>query len=132
MVDAVWSFHQNDTILYLCLHTDINVLCIFSYYACLFDSATYQRSAFKKTAVAWYSSVDPVFLLLICILYISLVGTDTGSMLGHAHLSLMIVLGLSTAFVPITYITFLMLHWIYSQRQWGLEILKNITIILCK
>ena len=72
---------------------------------------------FKKTAVAWYSSVDPVFLLLICILYISVVGTDTGNMLGHANLSLMIVLVLLTAFVPIAYITFLMLHWIYSQRR---------------
>ena len=72
---------------------------------------------FKKTAVAWYSSVDPVFLLLICISYISVVGSITGSMLGHAHLSIMIVLGLLTAFVPIAYITFLMLHWIYSQRR---------------
>ena len=80
---------------------------------------------FKRTTVAWYSSVDPVFLLLICIMYISVVGTNTESMLEHTYLSVMVILGLLTAFVPIAYITFLIMHWIYSQRRWGLVILKR-------
>ena len=81
---------------------------------------------FKKTTVAWYSSIDPVFLFLICVMYMSVVGTNTESMLEHTYLSIMVTLGLLTAFVPIAYITFLIMHWIYSQRRWELVILKNV------
>ena len=84
---------------------------------------------FKETTVAWYSSVDPIFLLLICMMYVSVVGTNIESMLEHTYLSVMVVLGLLTAFIPMIYIMFLMLHWIYSQRRWGLELLKNVVIL---
>ena len=61
---------------------------------------------FKKTAVSWYSSIDPVFLLILCIMYTSIVGSDIG---GHAHLSEMIVLVFLAAFIPVIYIMFLTL-----------------------
>ena len=38
---------------------------------------------FKKIAIVWYSSIDLVFLLLLCILYTSVVGTVIGSMFGN-------------------------------------------------
>ena len=66
---------------------------------------------FKKTAVTWYTSIDPVFLLLTSVIYTSVIGTDVGSMLEHAYLSAMVILGL---LMMIIYITFLLLHWIYS------------------
>ena len=68
---------------------------------------------FKRTIVSWYSSVDPVFLLLIqCIMYTSFIGTNIESMRKHTYLSVMVLLGLLTAAIPIVYIMFLMLHWI--------------------
>ena len=83
---------------------------------------------FKRTTVSWYSSVDPVFLLLICIMYTSVIGTNIESVQEHTYLSVMVLVGLMTTVIPIVYIMFLMLHWIYSQRRWGLEFLKNVTI----
>ena len=77
---------------------------------------------FKRTTVSWYSSVDPVFLLLICIMYTSVIGTNIESMQEHTYLSVMVLVGLMTTVIPIVYIMFLMLHWIYSQRRWGLEL----------
>ena len=55
---------------------------------------------FKRTAVSWYSSVDPIFLLLICIMYTSIFGSNIESTLEHTYLSLMVLLGLLTAFFP--------------------------------
>ena len=83
---------------------------------------------FKITAVSWYTSVDPIFLTLICVFYTSVVGTNVGSLLDHRYISVMVVLGLLTVFVPIAYIVFLMLHWTYSQKRWGMDILKNVAI----
>ena len=64
-------------------------------------------------------------------MYVSVVGTNIESMLEHTYLSVMVVLGLlfMTAFIPMINIMFLMLYWIYSQRRWGLKLLKNVVIL---
>ena len=78
---------------------------------------------FKSTAVSWYTSVDPIFLILICVFYTSVVGSSIGSLLDHRYISVMVVLGLLTVFVAIVCIVFLMLHWTYSQKRWGVSVL---------
>ena len=132
LVCTVWSFHQARSIFtYAFTLTSMYFL-----YVLIILSLTVLHinvQLFKKTTVAWYSSVtvDPVLLLLICMMYVSVVGTNIESMLEYTYLSVMVVLGLlfMTAFIPMIYIMFLMLYWIYSQRRWGLKLLKNVVIL---
>ena len=80
---------------------------------------------FKKTVV-YHQSTDSAFITLIIIFYISILGVNIGSMEGHAFLPIMNILTMLSPFMTITYILYIVIHWMYSQRRCGGQFVRRV------
>ena len=72
---------------------------------------------FKKASVR-YPSTDPIFHVLLSLVYVALLGRSITTTLGNKYSTIMTALGLSSAIVPIFYITFFIGTWLLSKRKW--------------
>ena len=72
---------------------------------------------FKKTIMVQYPSTDLAFLVLVSIFYTAILGINIGSMEARPYLSAMNILAISSPFITILYIVYIIFNWIFSQSR---------------
>ena len=81
-----------------------------------------------KTSVAHYTTIDVSFLILLSLFYESVLGINISY--GRRHLYSFCILAFVSSVIPIIYIAFIALHWIYSRRKWGGMLLMRVRALL--
>ena len=79
-----------------------------------------------KEAVEHYSRIDAFFMIFLSILYISLLGINVVDIQAHSYKVSFLAMSTLATIVPVIYISVITLHWIYSRRRWGKELLLSI------
>ena len=73
---------------------------------------------FKKASVH-YPSTDPIFMVLLSLVYVALLGRATAeNSESHELYNLMTTLALASAITPIFYTCFFIGIWLFSRRNW--------------
>ena len=89
---------------------------------------------FKEVTVH-YTSTDPQFMILLSLCFIATLGMEVASIEYFVYTLGMFVIALSSAFVPIIYITFLIVSWIVSKRKCGQHFIwwlnVSYSLVLC-
>ena len=70
-----------------------------------------------KMNASRYPSTDPMFLIFLCLFYITLAGRSLASTHGYAALMVFTFLAFSSALVSLVYIKFLIFSWFISKRK---------------
>ena len=72
-----------------------------------------------KASVVHYTTIDASFLILFAVIYTTFIGDDITAYNGLRFRLVLYTLGFISCVIPIIYISFIVLHWIYSRRKWG-------------
>ena len=71
-----------------------------------------------KMVAVHYPSTDSIFLVLLSLTYVILLGSDVASLVKSSYITAITLFGLlSSALVPIVYITYLIGFWLVSKRR---------------
>ena len=76
-----------------------------------------------------YPSTDSIFFILLSLTFLAVIGRDNSGTENYFYSTIMSVITFSAAFVPIFYITFLIISWMVSRRNWINWLIKKLTII---
>ena len=79
-----------------------------------------------KEAVKHYTVIDAFFLIFLSILYVSLLGVNVVDIQANGFKISFLVMSTLATIVPVIYISVIALHWIYSRRKCGKQLLLNI------
>ena len=82
---------------------------------------------FKKH-VSSYLLTDSVFLVVFSLFYISILGSNIGSMEDHVYLPVIDVFLVLSPFVTIIYVLYIILDWMFSQRRCGRELFRTMIL----
>ena len=86
-----------------------------------------------KHTVAHYNTIDVSFLLLLSLFYVTIVGINITASNGKRFVDILDGLAIISCTIPIIYVNFIALHWIYSRWKWGRMFITRIsTTIKCK
>ena len=85
-----------------------------------------------KEAVKHYTVIDAFFMILLSTLYVSFLGVNVVDIQARKFKMSFLLLSMFAATVPVIYISVVTLHWIYSRRRWGKQLLLSIKVRLCK
>ena len=83
-----------------------------------------------KVPIAHNTTIDVSFLVLLSLLYISILGINIDASKGQQYLVIFFALAVISGLIPIVYITFIALHWMYSKRKCGGMILARVRVLL--
>ena len=72
-----------------------------------------------KTSVSHYTVIDASFLILLCLFFTSINGNNVTSNNGQRYLNIFNGLSTVTCIIPIIYVIFIVLHWMYSRWTFG-------------
>ena len=79
-----------------------------------------------KEVVKHYTVIDAFFMIFLSIFYVSLLGVNVADIQANHYKISFLIMSALVAIVPVIYISVIALHWIYSQRKWGKQLLLNI------
>ena len=83
-----------------------------------------------KSSVSHYTTIDITFLTLLVLHYISIVGVIIIVLKEHQYLHLIFMLTFFSCFIPIIYLVFITLQWIYLKRKWSGRFLTRVKTLL--
>ena len=114
---------------HLCSNIIFNGLCLYHYHASLHDNFINKLFDPYKDNVKHYTVIDAFFIILLSVFYISFLGTNIVDVQAHmySYKISFIAISLLAVAVAIIYISVITLHWIYSRRRWGKQLLVNTT-----
>ena len=78
-----------------------------------------------KRSVSHYTVIDASFLILLSLFYVSLAANNVTTLKGNKYLNASNGLAVVACVVPIIYIVSIDLHWIYSRRKGGKNLLRR-------
>ena len=81
----------------------------------------------NKTSVSHYTVIDASFLILFCLFFASINGNNVTSNNGQRYLTFFNRLSIVICIIPIIYIIFIVLYWMYSRWIFG----KTMLIRMC-
>ncbi len=81
-----------------------------------------------KEAFKHYTIIDAFFMIFLSILYLSFLGINVVDIQAHSYKVTFFVMSMLATIVPVIYISAITLHWIYSRRRWGKQLLSNIKL----
>ena len=83
-----------------------------------------------KISVSQYTTIDASFLILLSLFYVSLIGNNVATYNGKQFLSAFNDLAVVSCVIPIIYVVSIALHWIYSRRKWGRDVLRRMKMFM--
>ena len=83
-----------------------------------------------KSSVSHYTTIDITFLTLLVLHYISIVGVIIVVLKEYQYLHLIFMLTFFSCFIPIIYLVFITLQWIYLKRKWSGRFLTRVKTLL--
>ena len=83
-----------------------------------------------KSSVSHYTTIDITFLTLLVLHYISIVEVNIVVLKEHQYLHLIFMLTFFSCFIPIIYLVFITLQWIYLKRKWSGRFLTRVKTLL--
>ena len=79
-----------------------------------------------KEVVKHYTVIDAFFMIFLSILYISILGVNVVDIQAKNYKISFLIMSILATIVPVIYISVIALHWIYSRRKWGKQLLLSI------
>ena len=79
-----------------------------------------------KEVVKHYTVIDAFFIIFLSIIYISFLGINVVDIQAHEYKISFLALSVLATIVPIIYVSVITLHWIYSRKRWGKQLLLSI------
>jgi hypothetical protein len=79
-----------------------------------------------KESFKHYTIIDAFFMIFLSILYLSFLGINVVDIQAHSYKATFLVMSMLATIVPVIYISAITLHWIYSRRRWGKQLLLSI------
>ena len=79
-----------------------------------------------KEAFKHFTRIDAFFMIFLSILYISFLGINIVDIQARSFKVSFFVMSTLASVVPVIYISAITLHWIYSRRRWGKQLLLSI------
>ena len=79
-----------------------------------------------KEVVNYYTKINLFYILLLVIVYTSIAGIDIAEIKDIRFYKPFIVLTTVFVVTPLFYISFITIHWLYTQRKWGKDFIVNI------
>ena len=79
-----------------------------------------------KSSVSHYTIIDITFLILLVLHYISILGADIIVLKDQHYLYLIYILAFFSCFIPIIYLVFITLQWMYLKRKWSGRFLTRV------
>lgn len=73
-------------------------------------------NVFKKMAI-YYPSMDLTFMIMLALLYVSIIGVNIASIIGHNYLPILLILVMVSPFLTFLYILYIIFEWLISQRK---------------
>ena len=83
-----------------------------------------------KSLVSHYTTIDITFLILLSLHYTSIIGVNITALKGQQYLYLIFILAFLSGFIPIIYLIFITLQWMYLRRKWSGRILTRVRTML--
>ena len=84
-----------------------------------------------KTSVSHYTVIDASFLILLSLFFTTINGNSVSSFRNQYYLNIFYGLATVTCIIPIIYVIFIVLHWMYSRWMFGKTVLMKIHNTLC-
>ena len=78
-----------------------------------------------KTSTSHYTAINAIFVLLISLLYVSLTGMIKADINMPRLSKCFAFVALISAILPLLYISVIILHWMYSHRKFGLQLIQQ-------
>ena len=82
-----------------------------------------------KSLVSYYTNIDITFLILLSLHYTSIIGVNITVLKGQ-YLYAIFILAFLSGFIPIIYLIFITLQWIYLRRKWSGRFLTRMRTML--
>ena len=82
-----------------------------------------------KSSVSHYTTIDVTFLILLLLHYLAILGINIVILEGQ-HLYLIYTLAFVSGFIPIIYLIFITMQWMYFKRKWSGRFLTRVRILL--
>ena len=83
-----------------------------------------------KSSVSHYTTIDITFLILLSLHYTSIIGVNITALKGQQYLYLIFILAFLSGFIPIIYLIFITLQWMYLRRKWSGRFLTKVRTML--
>ena len=83
-----------------------------------------------KFSVSHYTAIDITFLILLLLHYMSIIGLHIIILKGQQYLYLMYILAFFSCFIPVIYLIFITLQWMYLKRKWSGRFLMRVRTLL--
>ena len=83
-----------------------------------------------KSLVSHYTTIDITFLILLSLHYTSIIGVNITALKGQQYLYLIFILAFLSGFIPIIYLIFITLQWMYLRRKWSGRFLTKVRTML--
>ena len=83
-----------------------------------------------KSSVSHYTTIDITFLILLVLHYLSVLGFNIIVLHGQQYPHLIFMLIFFSCFIPITYLVFITLQWMYLKRKWSGRFLIRVKTLL--
>ena len=85
-----------------------------------------------KEVVKHYTVIDAFFMIFLSIFYVSLLGVNVADIQTNRYKISFLIMSTLAAIVPVIYISVITLHWIYSRRKWGKQLLLSIKFCMSR
>ena len=79
-----------------------------------------------KTSVTHYTVIDSFFLILLSLFFTTIIGNSISSFRNQHYFNIVYRLATVTCIIPIIYVIFIVLHWMYSRWIFGKTVLMKI------
>jgi hypothetical protein len=79
-----------------------------------------------KSAVSHYTTIEISFLILLMLHYMSVLGVNIIILNGQQYIYLIYILAFLSCFIPIIYLVFITLQWMYLKRKWSGQFLMRV------
>ena len=83
-----------------------------------------------KSSVSHHTTIDITFLILLVLHYLSVLGFNIIILKGQQYLYLIFMLTFFSCFIPIIYLVFITLQWMYLKRKWSGRFLTRVKTLL--
>ena len=83
-----------------------------------------------KSSVSHYTTIDITFLILLVLHYISILGVNIIVLKDQQYIYFIFMLTFFSCFIPIIYLVFITLQWMYLKRKWSGRFLTRVKTLL--
>ena len=106
------------------LYFPLAVLVILVIVICIFHFQPY-----KKT-VAHYNKIDLTFYCLLGLFYTAISASNIAAIKSQFYTKTCYIIAIIICFIPLLYMSFLSIHWLFSRKKWGKTMFNRIRALI--